>query len=119
MGDLSKLLKEKVDLIDNDEKFMEAEYDMIHKYCRKQRYQLNKSDMETIIERGLEESYTTWKQAYTEEQWEVFSSVSMNPETECIETKWNGFPAGTHREEIWHWFEETFGVSVAVDLMGR
>ena len=25
---------------------------------------------------------------------------------------------GTHREEIWHWFEETFGVSVAEDLMG-
>ena len=42
----------------------------------------------------------------------------MNPETECIEEEWNGFPTGTHREEIWHWFEEEFDLSVAEDLMG-
>ena len=48
--------------------------------------------------------------------WEEFGDVPMNPETECIEEPWNGFPAGTNREEIWHWFEEIFSVSVA-DLM--
>lgn len=48
--------------------------------------------------------------------WEEFGDVPMNPETECIEEPWNGFPAGTNREEIWHWFEETFSVSVD-DLM--
>lgn len=48
--------------------------------------------------------------------WNEFGDVPMNPETECIEVKWHGFPAGTHREEIWHWFEETFDVSVH-DLM--
>lgn len=36
---------------------------------------------------------------------------------ECIEEEWQHFPAGTHREEIWHWFEEVFEVSVAKDLM--
>ena len=44
----------------------------------------------------------------------------MNPETECIEQAWHGFSAGTHREEIWHcwhWFEETFQISVAQALM--
>lgn len=50
------------------------------------------------------------------ELWNEFGDVPMNPETECIEEAWNGFPAGTHREEIWHWFEETFDVRVA-DLM--
>lgn len=49
--------------------------------------------------------------------WLEFGDVPMNPETECIETEWNGFPSGTHREEIWHWFEKTFKVSVAKDLM--
>lgn len=29
----------------------------------------------------------------------------------------HGFDKGTHREEIWHWFEETFCISVADDLM--
>lgn len=50
--------------------------------------------------------------------WKEFGDIPMNPETECIEAEWNGFPAGTHREEIWDWFEETFDVSVAEDLMG-
>ncbi|MSS38764.1 hypothetical protein [Clostridium porci] len=51
------------------------------------------------------------------ELWLRFGNVPMNPETEEIEEKWNGFPVGTHREEIWHWFEEAFCVSVAEDLM--
>lgn len=50
------------------------------------------------------------------ELWSEFGDVPMNPETECIEEAWHGFPAGTNREEIWHWFEETFDVRVA-DLM--
>lgn len=49
--------------------------------------------------------------------WTEFGDVLMDPETECIEKEWNGFPIGTHREEIWYWFEETFNVSVAKDLM--
>lgn len=49
--------------------------------------------------------------------WEDFGDILMDPETECIEEDWHGFEAGTHREEIWQWFEETFEVSVA-ELMG-
>lgn len=48
--------------------------------------------------------------------WHEFGDVPMDSETECIEVAWHGFPEGTHREEIWHWFEDTFGVSV-YDLM--
>ena len=39
-----------------------------------------------------------------EELWDEFGDVPMDPETEKIEEDWNGFPAGTDREEIWHWF---------------
>ena len=46
------------------------------------------------------------------ELWEEFGDIPMNPETECIEVQWCEFPAGTHREEIWYWFEGTFNVSV-------
>lgn len=38
--------------------------------------------------------------------------VPMNPETECIEEDWHIFKAGTHREDIWHWFEDTYNVRV-------
>ena len=50
------------------------------------------------------------------ELWEEFGEVLMDPETEEMEREWNGFPVGTHREEIWHWFEYNSNCSV-FDLM--
>lgn len=64
---------------------------------------------------GVTTTRTFQGKTYTE-LWEEFGDVPMNPETECIEVAWCGFPKGTHREDIWHWFEETFGVAVH-DLM--
>lgn len=49
--------------------------------------------------------------------WSDFGNISLDPETERIEQKWHGFKPGTHREEIWRWFEKTFEISVAKDLM--
>lgn len=49
--------------------------------------------------------------------WSEFGDVPMNPKTERIESRWHGFKRGTHREEIWRWFEDTFDISVAKDLM--
>ena len=46
------------------------------------------------------------------EHWLEFGDVPMNPETECIEAPFLHFPAGTHREEIWNWFEEYYRVPV-------
>ena len=47
------------------------------------------------------------------ELWLEFGDVPLNPNTECIEEDWHGFPAGTHREDVWHWFEEEFGIPVS------
>lgn len=52
------------------------------------------------------------------ELWEEFGNVPMNPETEEVEEQWRQFPAGTHREEIWQWFEDSYDISVA-DLIYR
>lgn len=48
--------------------------------------------------------------------WSEFGDVPMDPETECLEKDWHGFPKGTFREDIWHWFESEFHVSVCVLL---
>lgn len=59
-----------------------------------------------------------------EELWKVFGDIPMDPETECIEENFNVdpcsieyrsnfFPAGTHREEIWKWFDERHSRGVA------
>lgn len=66
--------------------------------------------------------------AYIYDLWLAFGDIPMDPETECLETPFTPcfpdsnnvravFPAGTHREDIWHWFEQTFHISIAQDLM--
>lgn len=40
--------------------------------------------------------------------WAEFGDLPMNPETECMEAPFLHFPAGTHREEIWHWFDRIY-----------
>lgn len=49
--------------------------------------------------------------------WDELGDLPMDPETECMEAPFQHFPAGTFREDIWHWFEEKFDLSVATDLM--
>lgn len=39
--------------------------------------------------------------------WDELGDVCID-DNDCIETAFYGFPAGTHREEIWHWFEDAF-----------
>jgi len=36
---------------------------------------------------------------------------------ECIEEPFRDFLPGTSVYEIWHWFEDQFGVDIAKDLM--
>lgn len=49
--------------------------------------------------------------------WRRFADVPINDRDEILKP-FMDFPIGTDRFEIWHWFEEEFGVSVAKDLMG-
>lgn len=44
--------------------------------------------------------------------WVSLEDVPMDPKTEKVEDDWHIFKAGTHREEIWHWFEKTFNISI-------
>ena len=48
--------------------------------------------------------------------WDQLGNVPVNEECE-IEEKFLDFEIGTHTHEIWHWFEETYDLSVAKDLM--
>ena len=43
----------------------------------------------------------------------------MNPETERMEEDFLCFPIGTHREEIWHWFDERHSKGVYYLLYER
>jgi hypothetical protein len=49
--------------------------------------------------------------------WAELADIPIN-EDEEIDVDWHIFTKGTEREEIWHWFENEFDLSVATDLMG-
>lgn len=116
---LRKYLEEnKIDQIEDDQEFMEEEYNSIQTYCENCGYILDYDDISTIKGRGLEDSFEHWKKTYVKDLWEEFGDVPMNPETEEIERSWKHFLPGTHREDIWHWFEEQFDISAA-ELMGQ
>ncbi len=44
--------------------------------------------------------------------WEQLGDVAIDND-EKIEEKFITFPPGTPREDIWHWFEDYLGVSIA------
>lgn len=67
--------------------------------------------------RNTEEKIKKNRVTQAKKLWEEFGDIPMNPETECIEETWYCFQTGTHREDIWSWFEETFKLSAAEDLM--
>lgn len=48
--------------------------------------------------------------------WALLGDVPVDDD-ECLEQPFLDFEAGTHREDVWWWFEEEFGVSVYRELM--
>ena len=48
--------------------------------------------------------------------WAILGDIPIN-ENEEIEEPFEHFSEGEDRLNIWHWFEETFHLSVAEDLM--
>ena len=76
------------------------------------------ADYRTVRD-GLDEISTlAERDAELERLWAEFGDVPMNPETECMDEPFLGFPVGTHREDIWHWFDERHSQGVAYLLNG-
>lgn len=116
---LREYLKEqKIDQIEDDAEFCDKEYNAIMDYCTERKFLITDDDLACIVNRGLNDSFEYRRAEYIKNLWLEFGDIPMNPDTECIEEEWNGFAAGTHREEIWSWFEDFYGISVAKDLMG-
>ena len=53
------------------------------------------------------------RDAVLELMWAKLGDIPMNPETECIEEDFVNWPAGTPREDIWHWLDERHSKGVA------
>lgn len=79
-------------------------------------YNANNDERAEAYDETARNAIDVFMQEKVYDLWEEFGDIPMDPETECIESEFLDFPAGTHREEIWHWFEDTFDVPV-VDLL--
>lgn len=74
---------------------------------------LNSSEYKAICD-GLNEIETLRdRDKELEKLWAELTDVPMNPETGCINKEFMGFPAGTHQETIWRWFDERHSLGVA------
>ena len=58
----------KIDQIEDDQEFAEAEYDAVQTYCKNCAYIITDDDFDVIESRGLEESFINWKEEYEERE---------------------------------------------------
>ena len=58
-----------------------------------------------------------YKNMGVNELWSNLGDIPVDNDN-CIDIDWYLFDKGTHTDDIWLWFEDTFDVSVADDLMG-
>lgn len=54
-----------------------------------------------------------------EELWQAFGDIPMNPETEVMADDFLHFPKGTHREDIWKWFDQKHSKGIHFLLYGN
>lgn len=47
-----------------------------------------------------------------ESLWEELTDIPID-ENERLDVDWQGWNKGTHREEIWHWFDERHSKGIA------
>ena len=82
-------------------------------HSRIQAFDQNKANLASLVS----ESVGVRSLENAKKLWEEFGNIPITNEEKITQT-WNQFPKGTHRENIWHWFEETFNLLVTKDLMG-
>lgn len=68
---------------------------------------------EEALEMMLAKETPVERDRYLESLWLESDDVSLNPNTECIEEPYLFFSIGTHREEIWRWFDKHHSRGVA------
>lgn len=59
---------------------------------------------------------------HLEQLWDELGDIPFDDQPESDMTlaqPWHGFPVGTEREDIWHWFDERYSRGVAALLYGR
>lgn len=72
---------------------------------------LEKDSVVTGMEGLISDMDNFWNDESLKVAWEFFGDIPMDA-NECMEEPFLHFPAGTHREEIWRWFDGLYSKGV-------
>ena len=70
------------------------------------------------FEAMLAEESSEERDNHLESLWLELADIPMNPQTETIEAQFHIFDEGTHKEDIWRWFDQHHSRGVAY-LLGN
>ena len=73
---------------------------------------------EENLEKMLADEVPTERDKHLESLWLELSDIPMNPQTETLEAQFYIFNEGTHKEDIWRWFDQHHSRGVAY-LLGN
>ena len=73
---------------------------------------------EENLEKMLADEVPTERDKHLESLWLELSDIPMNPQTETLEAQFYIFNEGTHKEDIWRWFDQHHSIGVAY-LLGN
>lgn len=90
-----------------------------HRYSRRLRAagERRKTDEKEINNCFSDSNDGSFDEKEIERLWELIGEVPVNNDDE-IEEDFLGFPEGTHKEEVWHWFDEEYPAGVCRLMMG-
>ena len=78
MSLITYLKENEIDDIEDDQEFMEVEYDAVRTYCEICGYVITTVDLEIVKSRGLEESFINWKEEA------MYHGINMASHSSCI-----------------------------------
>jgi hypothetical protein len=70
--------------------------------------------VDSIVTVGFSDCFNSQE---LEKLWQIFGEISID-NTDVILEEFLGFPEGTDRIEIWHWFDENYTEGVAALMNG-
>lgn len=66
MNELDRIIKDLSESIEDDQKYMEEEFETVRNYCIKREFKLSEDEMKTIKSIGLEDWIEGWRNDYEE-----------------------------------------------------
>ena len=73
MNELDRIIKDLSESIEDDQKYMEEEFETVRDYCIGRKFELSEDEIKTIKSIGLESWIEEWRNDYEEVQRDIYN----------------------------------------------